>query len=71
MKKYQKLRAIVDGVSFYTTAGQIRSNVGDSTRINEAVLTCLLALTNQSKTTDYATGLCGRWNNVDVQLDIL
>jgi hypothetical protein len=71
MKKSQKLRVIVNGVSFYTTAGQIRCNVGDSIRINEAVLTCLLALTNQRKTADYAVGLAGRWNNVDVQLDIL
>ena len=71
MKKSQKLRAIVDGVSFYTTAGQIGSNVGDSIRINEAVLTCLLALIRQRKATDYIVGLAGRWNNVDVQLDII
>ncbi len=71
MKKSQKLRVIVNGVSFYTTVGQIRCNVGDSVRINEAVLSALTALTNQRKTTDYATGLAGRWNNVDVQITVL
>ena len=72
MKKSQKLRVIVNSVSFYTTAGQIRSNVGDSTRINEAVLTALISLQFQRKATkNCAVGLAGRWNNVDVQLDIL
>lgn len=71
MKKNQKLRVIANGVSFYTTAGQIECNVGDSVRINDDVLTCLLALENQRTSTNYATGLAGSWNNVDVQITML
>jgi len=37
LKTTQRLRVIVNGVSFYTTARQVRNGVGDRTTINVAV----------------------------------
>jgi len=34
LKQSQRLRVIVDGVSFYTTAKQVRNGVGDNTLLN-------------------------------------
>jgi len=40
-KKSQKFRVIINGVSFYTTAGQITEGVGDFTQINRVVSSAL------------------------------
>ena len=37
LKSTQRLRVIVNGVSFYTTARQVRIGVGDRTTVNVAV----------------------------------
>lgn len=67
-KQGQKFRVIVNGVSVYTTAKQIRWGFGDFVSINHAVESAFVQLQNAMKTT---TGLCTRVGEVDVQIDTL
>lgn len=62
----QKFRVIVNKVSVYVTAKQIRDQFGDVVRINDAVVS---ALSELQKMHPDAVGLCGRWQDVDVQID--
>ena len=69
----QKFRIIVGGISFYTTAGDIRRGVGDTAKPNEAFRKCLNALELQRSGNDAgscAVGLSGSWEGFNVQVDV-
>ena len=69
-KQTQKFRVIVNGVSVYTTAKQIRWQFGDQISTNAAVtyaLTTLEALND----TENTIGLSTRHNGVEVQISIM
>lgn len=79
MKKFasaQKFRVVSDGkVSFYTTAKQIRSGIGDNTAFNSATLAALNSLERTKFAgggiaEQAATGVAGMWYGVNVQIDM-
>lgn len=70
-KQGQKLRVIVNGVSVYTTAKQIRMQFGDFTAINNAVTGAMNYLEDLRQDEPEMAGLCGRWDGVDVQINTL
>ena len=73
-KKSQAFRVIIDNACFYTTAGSIRSGVGDFYRCNAAVQKALDALEFTRSGTGLAeqctSGIAGVWEGMSVQLDI-
>lgn len=72
MKVTQKLRLIIDGVSFYTTPKQIRNGVGDMYSINSASQKCLMALEDMREFNNIPpVGLAGTWDGKAVQISIL
>lgn len=79
MKKFasaQKFRVVSTGnVSFYTTAKQIRSGIGDNTAFNSATLAALNSLERTKFAggaigEQAATGVAGMWYGVNVQIDM-
>lgn len=70
LKKSQRLRVIANGVSFYTTVGQIEDGVGDQTKTNR-VLRYVLDELNRCRRSDPAVGMCGRWEDMDVQMSMV
>lgn len=69
-KKTQRFRVIVNGISFYTTAGAIRDGVGDFTKVNEAIKEAIGAL-ERTRVSDPAVGLTGAWFGYAVQLSMI
>ena len=69
-KGSQRFRVIVGNVSFYTTAKQIRDGVGDLVQCNEAVRQSLASLEAYRVSCPAAFGQCGRWNDMNVQLNM-
>lgn len=73
-KPSQKFRICIDSVSFYATARQIRSGVGDFAKCNAAVQKCLDSLEYTRSGTGVAdqcaVGLAGTWEGMNVQLNI-
>jgi hypothetical protein len=72
----QRIRVVTQGVHFYTTAREIREGVGDEYHTNASIQKALDALEyGRSRASNpeeqRATGIAGRWENRDVQLDIL
>lgn len=65
-----RLRVVVGVLSFYTTAGQIRSGVGDTTSLNCAARRALEALEESRNDNSAVSGLAGRWDDYNIQLDI-
>jgi hypothetical protein len=61
-----KYRAIVNGVSFYTTTRAIQNGVGDFTKINDALRMAMVELDKLAK--DGAIGFAGTWNGCQIQL---
>lgn len=68
-KQSQRLRVIVEGIHFYSTVKQVQAGVGDNTRVNSATSMALWQLSLARK--DGANGLCGRWDNLNVQIDLI
>jgi len=66
-KATQKLRVIVDRVSFYTTVRQARDGVGDSMSVNDGVRTVLAALEADKR----AIGMVSTVNGHNIQVDFL
>lgn len=64
--KSKRFRIIVNGISFYTTAGQIADGVGSSTSLNKV---CRIALDTLKENGD--AGIGTRIENYDLQLDII
>jgi hypothetical protein len=72
-KQAQRFRINIGQASFYATAKQIRSGVGDFTQCNAAVQKCLDALEYQRSGDDLmscAVGLAGTWSGVQVQINL-
>jgi len=71
MKATQKLRIVIDSVSFYTTPKQIRNGLGDSYRVNAAAQKCLLVLEDMRENEKFPPiGLVGTWEGMNVQIDM-
>ena len=79
MKANQKLRVVVDQVSFYTTVKQVRLGVGDSYKVNDAVRFMLNSLIDRrdwyrqtGKANHQVTGHAGVTpNGLNVQIDVV
>jgi GTP cyclohydrolase III len=73
-KQAQRFRVIVDAVSFYATAKQIRAGVGDFSRCNAATQKALDALeytrSGSGVADQCAVGLAGTWEGLQVQLNL-
>jgi hypothetical protein len=65
----KKLRAIVNGVSFYTTPNKIYSGVGDRTTLNHALVYTLELL--KLSTGPSIKGIAHSYNGYSIQLDII
>ena len=75
LKQSQKLRVIISGVGVWTTAKQIRNGIGCFTNQIAATQKALDALeftrSGDGVADKCATGLCGTWEGLQVQIDIL
>ena len=73
-KQSARFRVNVGVVSFYATAKQIRSGVGDFSKCNAAVQKCLDALeftrSGSGVADQCAVGLAGTWEGLQVQLNM-
>ena len=73
-KQSQRFRVNVGDASFYATAKQIRSGVGDFTKCNAATQKALDALeftrSGSGVADQCAVGLAGTWEGLQVQLNI-
>lgn len=73
-KQAQRFLAIVDGISFYTTAKQIRDGVGNRVSINRALREAMRSLQDMRSGTDVtscASGLGGNYEGYQIQLDMV
>lgn len=68
-KQSQKFRIINGSVCFYATAKQIRSGLGDFGKFNAATQKALCALEYSQGDKIPATGLCGTWEGLQIQID--
>lgn len=70
----KKFRVIVNEVSFYSTAKEIRYGVGDSIFVNAAVQKALDALeftrSGAGAADQAAVGIAGMWEGRNVQINI-
>ena len=72
LKKGTKILVRCNGISFYTTPGQIRESVGNSCDFNAAVQKALDCLEFQRETYNYRVlGVGGTWEGIQLQLDIM
>ena len=72
LKASQKLRLVINGIHFHTTAKQIRYGIGDEYRGNAASQKCLLVLESMRRVEKIAPcGLAGHWEGYNVQLDMI
>lgn len=75
LKQNQKMRVIIEGVGIWTTPKQIRSGIGCFTAQVAATQKALDALeftrSGQGVADRCATGLCGTWEGLQVQIDML
>lgn len=65
------IRMVVGVLSFNTTAGQIRSGVGATTSLNRAAQRALGALEECRADNSAVSGLNGRWEDYNIQMDIV
>ena len=68
-KQTQRFRICSGTVSFYATARQIRSGVGDFVKFNAATQKALDAL-EFSRADGLAVGLAGTWEDIPVQINV-
>ena len=75
LKNSQKMRIIISGIGIYTTAKQIRWGLfGFSNQVaaSQKALDALEGMRSGIGAAEQcATGLCGTWEGLQVQLDIL
>lgn len=67
LKKSQRLRVIINGVSIFTTAWDVRMGIGDFIRINESAQAALRQLETEL---GQITGLVSDFGGHQVQIDI-
>lgn len=74
-KQTQKFRIILSGVAVYTTAKQLRSGLFGYTFQNVAAQKAMDALTQTRSSNgaadQCAVGICGTWDGIQVQLDMI
>jgi len=71
LKKGTKILVRCNGISFYTTPGQIRESVGNMCDFNAAVQKALDCLEFQRMTEQFRMGVGGTWEGIQLQLDIM
>jgi len=74
MKASQKIRATVNGISFFSTAKLCREGVGSSKDTNCAVYLAYWSLEDARKSVTgrgVTNGISGKWNEYRVQLDVV
>lgn len=75
LKQNQRMRIIISGVAIYTTVRQLRGGMFGSISQNAASQKALAALEHSRSDPGIAgqccTGICGTWENLPVQLDVL
>ena len=75
LKQFQKIRIIVSGVAVYTTVKQIRYGLFgfvNQVAASQKALDALEYTRSGTGAVDRcATGLCGTWEGLQVQIDIL
>lgn len=75
LRNTQRLRVIINGVSFFSTVRQVRDGVGDFTKVNAAAAEALTALELTRASDGIAeqctVGLSGTWHGFQVQLNII
>lgn len=72
-KQSQKFRVVSGNTSFYATAKEIRSGVGDFTKFNAAVRQCmesLESLRSGGGVMSATIGQAGTWQDINIQLDM-
>ena len=71
-KPTQKLHIIVNGVSIFTNARDVRIGIGDSTKINIATGKALFALEEIRGGLGNLTGcsVSGGWNGISIQINV-
>jgi GTP cyclohydrolase III len=73
--KDAKFRVIINDISFFSTAGDIRRGVGDTAKPNAAIQKCLDALefirSGEGAAEQCAHGLAGKWEGFSVQVDLI
>lgn len=71
LPKSKRLLVTTHTISFYTTAGMIRSGVGNRTLFNDAVSIALDKLETMRDTNEFKPfGIVGEWLGHQIQLDI-
>jgi hypothetical protein len=72
MKPTQKLRIVINSISIFTTAKQIRNGLGDFYTVNAAAQKALLVLEDMREHDRFPpTGLGGTWEGMQVQLSMI
>jgi ribonuclease HI len=71
IKNATKIRLNLHAVSVYTTAKAMRSGIGAYTNVNMAVKAALEALEALRDADVKPLGLCGMWNGMQIQIDIV
>lgn len=74
-KQSQKIRVIISGVGFYTTVKEIRNSMFCFGTQNAAVQKAICALEGMRSgigaADKSAIGLCGTWEGLQVQVDLV
>lgn len=71
VKQNQRIRVVIDGFHFFTTAKQIRQGVGDEYYSNASIQKALDAFEFGRLKTPQSTGIAGRWEDKNVQIDLM
>lgn len=71
LKKNSQVLVRSNEVSFYTTAGMIRSGIGNHVKFNAAVQKALDSLEYMRQTEQFRLGVGGTWEGIQLQLDIV
>jgi hypothetical protein len=75
LPRAQKLRLVINGVSIFTTAGQIREGIGDFQNVNTAIKSALALLEyrlsdEKERRRPKPFSVTGQWFDYQVQLDM-
>ena len=71
IKNATKIRLNTQNLSIYTTAKAMRSGIGAYSNVNMAVKAALEALEALRDADLKPLGLCGMWNGIQIQIDIV
>lgn len=71
MKATQKLRIIINGISFYSTPKKVREGIGDFQKVNRVIQAALEHLTTAQKARPTTSGVGHTYEGVQVQIDVI